>query len=165
MTVGLGVCYCQVDIFSTCVANNRQEQGCCNFFQPASTAPDKCMNRNDSNDHCWSPKAQAFSVEHGVVDTPMGGEIPSEYTLPKTVVPGIAEEPTVFTPIPISGTPVSIARRTCLSCDNDPGCPLMASEAGAMGKSLASLADQDYWNIASSCISYIDTGSAQMFVP
>jgi hypothetical protein len=162
MTVALGVCYCNVDIFSTCVANNRQEQGCCNFFEPSMVIKAKCMNYDESNDHCWSPKAQSFGMEHGVVDTPMGGSIPPPE---RYMTPEVAKAPEVFTPIPIPGTPVSIARRTCLSCDNDPGCPLMASEAGAKGKSLASLTDQDYWNIASSCISYIDTGSAQMFVP
>lgn len=55
---------------------------------------------------------------------------------------------------------VGMVRRTCMGCINFYGCPAMPNYAAGMGKSAASLVDQDYWDIGSACTSYDSGGGA-----
>jgi hypothetical protein len=137
--VRLGICYCELGIFSQCVADNRHDQFLCDFFEHSTIIHEKCMNHDNNNNHCWSFKAQDFSKIHGVVrkeDVKSSEGVVSGPTI-------VVDQTTAYTP-----------RRSCLSCENDPGCPLVPIAAAAINKSVIDLLEHDYWDIATNCGTY-----------
>jgi hypothetical protein len=142
MAVKLGVCYCEVGIMSTCVANSTEDQFFCDYFDPSSTNKKKCMNRDEQiNNHCWSPGAQAFGQLNGVVRRD-----------------DLKSVPHFEAPVAVPTT--NDARRTCMGCGNLYGCPFLPIKAAGLNKSLTSLIDTDYWNIGTSCANYISDADA-----
>jgi len=73
----LGICWCKPGIMAQCTAPDAEHQQLCDFWDESSDSL-KCLN-NDSivENHCYSPEAQAFGREHGVV-TPDDIDIPDE---------------------------------------------------------------------------------------
>ena len=131
----MGICYCEPGPMSQCVADDYGDQLVCDFFNKSDCAS-RCMHRNeDMNNHCWSPEAQAFGREHGVVRVE---DIEVEI--------GLTEDEDLIT----------ADRRTCLNCLQYActSITVMAHEAVVNGK--GGLTDQDYWDIGSSCSEYVN---------
>lgn len=130
----LRVSYCRQGNMSQCVADNYGEQLACSFSDKA-TADKRCMHRNENMDnHCWSPKAQAYSREHGVVRMEdVEGE---EYS-----IEDFLEDP-------------PSTRRNCHSCVMYACYDVVQAAADASDR--GGLTDGDLWEIGSNCKDYID---------
>jgi len=132
----MGICYCEPDVMSRCVADNYGDQLVCDFFIKSDCAS-RCMHRNeDMNNHCWSPEAQRFGIEYGVVRVE-DLEI-DEYDESNDLLPAEAE------------------RRTCMSCLQYACTNLVSIAHEAMDNGNGMLTDQNYWTIGSGCPEYIN---------
>ena len=161
MTIKVGLCFCRPGILSTCDPQGRA-LGLCDFWQKHSFI-DRCTHLSpEIGNHCRCQEAQSYGYH------PNGGG-------PKETLPPDIEESNQKLlddldemlaeinqgPVP-SAKPV---RRTCLDCDNDPGCPMQPQYAHLLGKSLTSLTDQDYWTIASNCADFVPDGMGAASIP
>lgn len=147
MSAKLGICYCKVDIVSTCVAKDRGDQFMCDYWEKHSFM-DRCTHCDPDNDnHCWSFQAQDFGKMHGVITKENRPATPQRYIAPE------AAAPTREFSAPAGGATIAGGppRNTCERCSGYPMCPLLPQEAAALGKGLTSLDGQDYWNIGSGC--------------
>lgn len=134
----MGICFCQPGVMSQCVATDVSEQRMCDYWNRSDTA-NRCMHVNESMDnHCWSPEAQYFGREHGVIRPTDDMNLLEE------------EEISLVAMVENNG-------RTCIDCILYT-CSYVIREQQA-AQPLGGLTAQDLINMAANCAEYDDEAS------